>query len=109
MLNTMASSVILLIALARIACSDRHTDIHTRTRDNYCNLLCACAPRVNNSHFEEEIPNTCIYPPELTLRELVSQIPNCSTWIFKLVRTVSAVEKLTNGTTGILLVRLRCG
>ena len=33
---------------------------------------------LNNSNFEEEIPN--IYPPELTLkRELVSQIPNCPT------------------------------
>ena len=48
-LNTMASFVILLIArIARIACSDRYTDIHTHTRDNYCNPLCACVPRVNN-------------------------------------------------------------
>ena len=53
-LNMMASFVILLIArTARIACSDRHTDTyihihtHTHTRDNYCNPLCACAPRVN--------------------------------------------------------------
>ena len=59
-LNTMASFVILLIArTARIACSDRHrqtdkhththTHTHTRThtRDNYCNPLCACTPRVN--------------------------------------------------------------
>ena len=46
----MASFVILLIArTARIACSDRHTDTHTHTRDNYCNPLCACAPRVNNT------------------------------------------------------------
>ena len=49
MLNTMASFVILLTArTARIACSDRQT--HTHTRDNYCNSLCACAPRVNNGH-----------------------------------------------------------
>ena len=57
-LNTMASFVILLTArTARIACSDRHTyrqtdrqtdrHTHTYTRDNYCNPLCACAPRVN--------------------------------------------------------------
>ena len=51
-LNTTASFVILLIACtARIACSDRHTyihtDRHTHTRDNYCNSLCAYAPRVN--------------------------------------------------------------
>ena len=53
-LNTMASFVILLTArTARIACSDRHTYIqththtHTHTRDNYCNPLRACAPRVN--------------------------------------------------------------
>ena len=49
-LNTMASFVILLTArTARIACSDRHTYIHTdtHTRDNYCNPRCACAPRVN--------------------------------------------------------------
>ena len=55
-LNTMASFVILQIArTARIACSDRHTyrhtdrqtDTHTHIRDNYCNPLCACAPRVN--------------------------------------------------------------
>ena len=50
-LNTMASFVILLIACtARIMCSDRHTDIHTHTRDNYCNPLCACATRVNNTN-----------------------------------------------------------
>ena len=48
-LNTMASFVILLTArTARIACSDRHTYRQTDTRDNYCNPLCACAPRVNN-------------------------------------------------------------
>ena len=55
-LNTMAYFVILLIArTARIACSDKHTytyiqthtHTHTHTRDNYCNPLCACAPRVN--------------------------------------------------------------
>ena len=48
-LNTMAFFVIHLIArTSRIACSDRHTYIHTdtHTRDNYCNPLCACAPRV---------------------------------------------------------------
>ena len=36
---------------ARIACSDRHTYIHTYiqtdTRDNCCNPRCASAPRVN--------------------------------------------------------------
>ena len=48
MFNTMVSFVILLIACtARIACVDRHTDIQTHTRDNYCNPRCACAPRVN--------------------------------------------------------------
>ena len=54
-LNTMASFVILLIArTARIACvwtyrqTDRHTHTHTHIRDNYCNPLCACAPRVND-------------------------------------------------------------
>ena len=39
----MASFVLLLIArTARIACTDRHTYIHTytHTRDNYCNPLC---------------------------------------------------------------------
>ena len=51
-LNTMASFVILLIArTARIACvrTYRQTDTHTHThiRDNYCNPLCACVPRVN--------------------------------------------------------------
>ena len=51
----MASFVILLIAhTARIACADRHTYIHTYTRDNYCNPLCACAPRVNKgpTHYQ---------------------------------------------------------
>ena len=49
------STVLLIARTARIACSDRHTDthtythIHTHTRDNYCNPLCACAPRVNYS------------------------------------------------------------
>ena len=56
----MASFVILLIArTARIACSDRHTYIHTdrhththtHTRQrNYCNPLCQCAPRVNETN-----------------------------------------------------------
>ena len=49
-LNTMASFVILLTArTARIACvrTYRQTDRQTNTRDNYCNPLCACAPRVN--------------------------------------------------------------
>ena len=51
-LNTMVSFVILLIArTARIACADRHTDIQTHTRDNYCNPRCACAPRVNNDMY----------------------------------------------------------
>ena len=53
----MASFVILLTArTARIACSDRHTDTHTHThthtRDNYCNPLRACAPRVNNVYIK---------------------------------------------------------
>ena len=50
---------------------------------------------LNNSNFEEEIPN--IYPPELTLRELVSQIPTCPTWIFQLVYVV--VNMLLRSTT----------
>ena len=46
-LNMVASFVILLIArTARIAFADRHTD----TRDNYCNPLCTCAPRVNEQN-----------------------------------------------------------
>ena len=28
--------------------TDTHTHTHTHTRDNYCNPLCACAPRVND-------------------------------------------------------------
>ena len=50
MLNTMAylSLILLTARTARIACSDRHTYRQTDTRDNYCNPLCACAPRVNN-------------------------------------------------------------
>ena len=55
-LNTMASFVILLIVrTARIACvqtyrqTHTHTHTHTHIRDNYCNPLCACAPRVNNT------------------------------------------------------------
>ena len=50
MFNTMVSFVTLLIVrTARIACADRHTNtyIHTHTQDDYCNPLCACAPRVN--------------------------------------------------------------
>ena len=50
--NAMASFVILLIArTAKIVFADRHTyrhthtHTHTHTRDNYCNPLCACAPR----------------------------------------------------------------
>ena len=44
----MASFFILLTAhTARIACSDRHTYIQTDRQNDYCNPLCACAPRVN--------------------------------------------------------------
>ena len=46
MLNTMASFVILLIArAARIACSDRHTYIHTYIHDSSCPLL-ACSKNI---------------------------------------------------------------
>ena len=55
-LNTTVSFVTLLIArTARIACADRHTHTHTyihthtHTQEDYCNPLCACAPRVNYS------------------------------------------------------------
>ena len=44
--------ILLIVHTTRIVCADRHTDrqthTHTHTRDNYCNPLCACAPRVNN-------------------------------------------------------------
>ena len=47
-LNTMESFVILLTArTARIACSDRYTYIQKDRQNDYCNPLCACAPRVN--------------------------------------------------------------
>ena len=42
-LNMIVSFIILLITrTARIACPDRKT----HTRDSYCNLRCACMPRV---------------------------------------------------------------
>ena len=58
--NTTVSFVKLLIArTARIACADRHTHthtyIHTHTRDDYCNPLCACAPRVNDPQLVKKI------------------------------------------------------
>ena len=41
-----------------------HTYIHTDTRDNYCNPLCACAPRVNYDDVLRSIvgsvANTCL-------------------------------------------------
>ena len=62
----MASFVILLTArTARIACSDRHTDTHTHTRDNYCNPLCACAPRVNYQHFNNQLKSQLKNKPYL--------------------------------------------
>ena len=56
-LNTIASFVILLIArTARIACvrTYRQADRQTHTRDNYCNPLCACAPRVNEHRSRDD-------------------------------------------------------
>ena len=43
-LNTMASFIILLMYCQNSVFRQTHT------RDNYCNPLCACAPRVNNAH-----------------------------------------------------------
>ena len=47
--NTTVSFVTLLIARTiyqnTVCVTDIHT--HTHTQDNYCNHLCACAPRVN--------------------------------------------------------------
>ena len=57
---------------------------------------------LNNNNFEEEIPN--IYPSELTLRELVSQIPNCPTWIFQLVYYVVVNMLLRSMTKDMLLI-----
>ena len=43
---------------------------------------------LNNSTFEEEIPN--IYPPELTLKRTSESVPNYPTWIFQLVYVYSS-------------------
>ena len=91
-LNTMASFVILLIAhTARIACSDRHTyrqtDRQTHTRDNYCNPLCACAPRVNYAlRYPKKVPNLTVSshlrcpppspPPTYLAAPSLSLLPN---------------------------------
>ena len=76
----MASFVILLIArTARIACSDRHTQTythtHTHTRDNYCNLLCACTPRVKYESCVHVVTGDLSIVKDVKLRHLIGKGP----------------------------------
>ena len=72
----MASFVILQIACtARIACSDRHTYIQTDTQDNYCNPLCACAPRVKYESCGHVVTGDLSIIKDIKLRNLISKGP----------------------------------
>ena len=91
----MASFVILLTArTARIACSDRHTD----TQNDYCNPLCACAPRVNNQHRWLEarpnkmyICNVCIACEYLVLVLTVGSCACANSGLYSIVLVTNLV------------------